>query len=679
MFKLNTVIRFTSLSLFIVIVACSLFSQPKPFSLTPLFTDNMILQQKEKVPVWGKGLPGVKIDINGSWGKKASTVVGNDSNWVAWIQTPKASGPFNLSIKYGDSLIVLNNVLIGEVWLCSGQSNMEMPLEGWPPNDTIGNSAYEIAHAQYPKIRLFHAQRNFSVMPTKQCEGKWEVCSASTVKSFSAVAYLFGKKIYTSLNVPIGLIEAAWGGTNIDAWMSKPKLSKFTEFQSTLNTIEASKDSILNVEKWLTALPSINVEALDLMHKWEGLQFDDQECSAKKFSDSAWSDMKLPTVWEKTEVGEFDGVIWFRKQIELPRTLIGKTLTLHLGPVDDMDETYVNGALVGHVLKEGYWKTERVYSIPDSLVRDSILQIAVRVIDYQGNGGIWGDGKKMYLSRDSSDTISIEGTWKYLPVAEYRSGVFSIFGGKNNQYKNRPRTPMNFSGYSATALYNGMINPLIPFTFRGVIWYQGENNVSNPELYKRTFPALIADWREAFAHGDFPFYYIQIAPYNYGPLSFSQSLREVQLQTLKVKNTGMVVTLDIGNPNNIHPANKIDVGDRLANCALAKTYGKKVTYSGPQYKSMKIQKGKIILSFDFTGKRLVIKERGGENNFIIAGKDSVFKKAVVKVIGKQLIVSSPEIAKPVAVRYAWSNTDEATLFNKEGLPASSFRTDIWKP
>jgi sialate O-acetylesterase len=223
-----------------------------------------------------------------------------------------------------------------------------------------------------------------------------------------------------------------------------------------------------------------------------------------------------------------------------------------------------------------------------------------------------------------------------------------------------------------------MIHPLIPFTFRGVIWYQGENNVSDPELYRRTFPAMIENWRKDFGHGDFPFYYVQIAPYNYGPFSFSQNLREVQLQTLNVKNTGMIVTLDIGNPNNIHPANKIDVGERLANCALAKTYGKKVSYSGPQYKSMKIQKGKIVLSFDYIGKGLVIKERAGENNFMIAGKDSVFKKAVVKISGKQLIVWNPEISKPIAVRYAWSNTDEATLFNKEGLPASSFRTDSWK-
>jgi sialate O-acetylesterase len=440
MFKLKAFNRFTHLFLYMVITACALFSQPKNFSLAPLFTDNMILQQKEKVPVWGEGLPGIKIDINGSWGNKASSVVGMDGKWIVKIQTPKASGPFTLSIRYGDSLIVLKNVLIGEVWLCSGQSNMEMPLEGWQPRDTIATSANEIAHAQSPNIRLFHVQRTYAVVPASQCIGKWDTCSSTTVKDFSAVAYLFGKKLYTSLHVPVGLIETAWGGTNIEAWMSRPVLNEFTEFQPTLKTIEASKDSILNVENWLAALPSIKVDGKEPLHKWEGLQFDDQECSAKNYPDSAWAQMKLPTNWERTEIGEFDGTVWFRKQIELPRTWIGKPLTLHLGPIDDMDESYVNGVLVGQTLKEGYWKVERIYNIPDSLVCDSVLQIAVRVIDYQGGGGIWGDGKKMYLALDSSNTISIEGAWKYLPVAEYRSGVFSIYGGRNNRYNNRPKT-----------------------------------------------------------------------------------------------------------------------------------------------------------------------------------------------------------------------------------------------
>jgi len=264
-----------------------------------------------------------------------------------------------------------------------------------------------------------------------------------------------------------------------------------------------------------------------------------------------------------------------------------------------------------------------------------------------------------------------------LPVAELRSNTFYVFGGEGNEYANRPKFPLNFSQDTPTSLFNGMINPLVPFTLRGAIWYQGENNVPNSWLYTKLLTSLITGWRKDFQCSDFPFYYVQIAPYDYGVNSKSQLLREAQLQTMSVKNTGMAVIMDIGNPKTIHPANKEDVGKRLAAWALAKTYGKKIPFTGPVYKSMKAEKGKVVLTFDDAGKGLVVKERNKENYFQVAGEDSVFKNAAVIVHGKTLIVSNAEIAKPIAVRYAWSNTEEATLFNKEGLPASSFRTDTW--
>jgi sialate O-acetylesterase len=284
----------------------------------------------------------------------------------------------------------------------------------------------------------------------------------------------------------------------------------------------------------------------------------------------------------------------------------------------------------------------------------------------------------MFISRDSGDArLAIDGDWKYLPVAEYRAGVFWVFGGKENEFQSRPRLPISFTGYSPTALFDGMISPLIPFAIRGVIWYQGESNTSNPALYKKTFPAMIADWRSAFRRGDFPFYFVQLAPFAYGAQTQSQYLREAQFQTLKVKNTGMAVTLDIGNPDNIHPAHKQEVGGRLAAWALAQTYGKKTVASGPLYRSMRATKGTIVLSFDWAKGGLVIREHKGENSFAIAGEDRIFRKAVIRIEDGGLVVSHPEIPNPVAVRYAWGNTEEGTLFNKEGLPASSFRTDNW--
>jgi sialate O-acetylesterase len=244
-------------------------------------------------------------------------------------------------------------------------------------------------------------------------------------------------------------------------------------------------------------------------------------------------------------------------------------------------------------------------------------------------------------------------------------------------HNSRPVLPVDISAYTPTTLYNAMIHPLVPFAIKGAIWYQGEANTGNPQLYKSLMESMISNWREDFNRKDFPFYYVQIAPYNYGDQTPSQKLREAQFKSLSIPKTGMAVTMDIGNPLNIHPANKKDVGGRLAFWSLAKDYGKKVFYSGPVYKSMKVNKDKAVLSFDNTDGGLVIKELNGSNNFLIAGEDKIFKKAVVKVEGKKLIISNPEITKPAAVRYCWSNIEEGTLFNGKGLPSSSFRTDEW--
>lgn len=430
-----------------LVLGSTLLSQQRRFHISPLFQDNMVLQQRSQVPIWGKGIPQTRVSVQGSWGKKSVAIVGSDSVWNLKLAAPKAGGPYEISIHHEDSILALKNVLVGEVWLCSGQSNMEMPLEGWPPNDTISNYVYEIEHAQFPKMRLFNVQRNFSIDPTGDCVGTWKECSPSTARSFSATAYFFGKQLHEALKIPVGLIEAAWGGTPVESWMSKQMLSKFEEYTHTLKMIDECREGVLIQAQWLSQCPMINLTTRDPLHKWEGLRFQDESCSARDAADSAWYEMILPTVWERTSLGEFDGAVWFRKRVEIPSAWVGKALTVHLGPVDDMDETYVNGERIGGMMREGFWKTERVYSIPDSLVRDSVIHIAVRVIDYQGGGGIWGDGKSMDISWDSSETkVSISGVWKYLPVAEYRAGVFWVFGAHGNQFKNRPKLPIDFSG-----------------------------------------------------------------------------------------------------------------------------------------------------------------------------------------------------------------------------------------
>ena len=682
--------RAYSIALFIF---CLNFGHAKdsPFRLAPLFTDHMVLQQESNVPIWGWGTPGDTIGVRASWGEGAMAFVGKDSLWMLTLKTPSAGGPARVEFRHDHTVLYLNNVLMGEVWLCSGQSNMEMPLEGWPPTDTIAGSAQEISNSLFlPTIRVFTVKRAFSPVPESVCEGAWVEAMPTTSPGFSATAYFFGKALQQALKVPVGLIHSSWGGTPVESWMSADRLSGIAGYDTVIQKIHQSVDSLRMLKEWLGRFPTVNVRQRERDMRWRGLNLRDSLCAARDYSDASWHVMQLPLVWERSGLGQFDGVVWFRKQITIPVGWVHRDLVLELGPIDDIDVTYVNGVRVGGHEEEGMWNVNRTYHVPASAVDSTVLQVAVRVIDFQGGGGIGGPEKSLSLRLEEggeratlqadagTQRISLAGAWRYLPVAEYRGSQLFVFGADGQVYDSRPRLPVDLSGYSPTTLYNAMIAPLAPFAIRGAIWYQGESNTNNPALYRKLFPSMITNWRSAFRNENLPFYFVQIAPYEYGPAISSHLLREVQLATLALPNTGMAVTLDIGNPSNIHPANKQDVGKRLALWALAKTYQKKVAFSGPLYKSMKRRKGSIELSFENAGAGLVLNKGLHGNGFQISGPDSVFMDAVVRVQGKKLIVSHPDITNPVSVRYAFSNTAGATLFNREGLPASSFRTDDWE-
>jgi sialate O-acetylesterase len=649
------------------------------FRVAPLFTDNMVFQQQSASPIWGRGTPGTSIKVEASWGTSATTTVASDSAWMLKVRTPKAGGPYEMSILHDDTSLDLKNVLVGEVWLCSGQSNMEMPLAGWPPADTVLNSAETIEHSNISNLRLFTVHRAFSAVPEISCDGAWVESSPSTSRDFSATAYFFGKKLYETLRVPIGLIHSSWGGTMIESWIGAKHLSQFSEYDTTLQKIQSCADGRQRIVNWLHQYPVIDMRSRKGEGRWTGLTFQDTECVNRSYDDSHWLEMNLPTYWERTSMGEFDGVVWFRKQVTIPADWVHKSLALELGPVDDIDISYVNGVRVGSHESEGAWQVKRVYDVPAEIIDSTVVQIAVRVIDFQGGGGIYGDAKSMLiLLKGSTQSIPLAGDWKYVPVADYFNNSLYVFGPNGQQYETRPRLLIDLSANTLTALYNGMIAPLIPYSIRGVIWYQGEANTDEPKQYAKLFPLLIDSWRKDFSVGDFPFYYVQIAPWNYGLGTHSELLREAQTTTLDVKKTGMAVLLDVGNPNNIHPANKLAVGDRLARWALAKTYKKNVAYSGPIFKSAKKVKGGMELSFRFAEKGLVLIGGMRGNDFQIAGADRIFRSATVEVRGNKLYVSNPDIANPEAVRYAFSNTPEATLFNTDGLPAPSFRTDNWE-
>jgi len=662
----------------LILYSVNAYSGESAFRVASPFTDNMVLQQLSEAPIWGWGTPGTLITLRAGWDIHASARVKPDGSWFLMISTPAAGGPYQVDIHHDDMTLALKNVMIGEVWLCSGQSNMEMPLQGWPPRDSIMNARQEIAASASPDIRFFTVRRTFSASPESTCDGAWVESSPATSPSFSATAYFFGKALHEALHVPIGLVHASWGGTPVEAWTSAEYLSRIERYDTTLQKIRKAAESMGLLDGWLRRFPVIEMRQRRGGDRWRNLDFRDEACFLRTYDDSKWREMALPTTWEKTDVGEFDGAVWFRKKIEIPAEWLHRDLVLELGPVDDIDITFVNGVKIGSHEDEGMWNADRIYEVPRTLVDSTTVQVAVRVIDYQGGGGIYGEAKSMNIHpKDLEKGIPLAGSWKFLPVAEYRGDRFSVMGPEKEQFFTRPRLPIDLSAYLPTTLYNGMIAPIVPYAIRGAIWYQGESNAGNPELYRQLFPLMIRNWRSAFQRGDFPFYYVQIAPFAYDKPTQSEYLREAQLLTMSLNNTGMAVTMDIGNFKNIHPANKQDVGKRLALWALAKTYGQQVSFSGPIYRSMDRVKKSIVLTFDNAGKGLVLKKKESGSGFQIAGEDRVFKDAAVKVQGSRLVVSHPDIKDPVAVRYAFSNTPDATLFNKEGLPASSFRTDDW--
>jgi sialate O-acetylesterase len=647
------------------------------FEMPTLFSDHLVLQQKQPVSLWGKAEPGEQVRLTATWGAEAVVVADPSGQWRAQLKTPSAGGPYEVKVTGTSGSKSIKDVLIGEVWICSGQSNMEMPLAGWPPGDPIANSAAEIAAANLPQIRMFTVEHAIASAPASDCRGQWQVCSPATATAFSATAYFFGRTLQQELDVPIGLLHTSWGGTPAESWTSAEFLRSMPEFAQVLDLIKTSQVQVEARQHWLESHPVFSVADKPEADRYINLDLNDTACPASSYDDSRWGTMKLPVSWEN-EIGQFDGVIWFRREVDIPAEWAGLDLFLELGPIDDMDITYLNGERVGGMEEQGLWQANRLYPVAAQLVKPGPNLIAVRVLDTQGGGGLYGraDQLRIYPQGKPESAISLAGDWRYLPVAEYLNGRFYQLDVAGADYFSRPTVAVEISAYTPSFLYNAMIAPLVPYTLRGAIWYQGESNTGRPQQYRTLFPLMIDSWRHAWGGVVFPFYFVQIAPYDYGSDTRSQELREAQMLTLNHPKTGMAVTLDIAAPS-IHPPNKQDVGKRLALWALARDYGRKVVYSGPLYKSMKLKGDKITLEFQHTGSGLKA-GAAGLTGFEIAGADRRFMPAQAVISGKQVLVFSPQVNQPVAVRYAWSNLATASLFNQEGLPASSFRTDDWE-
>lgn len=628
-------------------------------TLPSLVGDNMVLQQGESAGIWGRAEPSEKVSVQGSWQTEAVTATADrDGRWRLALPLPAAGGPYSIRI-VGRNELELNNVMVGEVWVCSGQSNMEMGVS------LCSNADEEIAAADFPDIRLFMVPRTIAARPGDRLgpDLRWKVCTPETVVQggwggFSAAAYYFGRRLHKELQTPIGLIQAAWGGTPAESWTALPMLGRIGGYEREIEESNLLADHPDKVEamnrrrtnEWESELA--RVDAGMGKEKWYAPDFDD----------SAWETMVQPVNWNENDLRNFDGVVWFRKRLDLPPEWNGRELVLELGPIDDADRTWVNGTLVGET---GNWTAERKYTVPAAATGTGRVCITVRVLDTGGAGGIYGAGEKLKIHPADSpgDCLPLAGPWRFMKSA----GTGKI--------PSRPPL-LELSAYAtASSLFNGMISPILPFTIKGAIWYQGESNSPRSRRYEELLKAMIDCWRERWRQGDFPFYYVQIAPFLYWSGADGVGIREAQRRVLSHPGTGMVVTSDIGNIHDIHPRNKQDVGGRLALLALAKTYGRAVdACSGPLLRSMTVEGSRVRLRFDYCGSGLAVRKGHGLSSFRLAGSDGIFLPARAVLDGNSVVLSSPLIKSPVSADYAWSDTAEGHLINREGLPASCFST-----
>ena len=653
--RAQTKIQFVLVAMLLSLSAASAAEQ-HPF-LHPLFCDHAVLQRDASVPVWGWSEPGAKISVSFA-GQTRTTVADKNGKWLLKLKSMRASTePRTLSVTNFTTheSAAANDVLVGDVWLCSGQSNMEMGVGAC-------NATNDIATANFPLIRLLTVPRRIATEPVDTLACQWLPCSPDTIKQgawagFSATGFFFGRELHRELNIPIGLIHSSWGGTVAEAWTSAEGLAPLADFNAAVQNVREQ------------AAGKKQIDYSEIFEKWcQQKDAGSQQgwASATTF-DGSWKSVVMPQYFEQTGLPDYDGTVWFTREFELPTEWAGKDVKLELGQIDDIDTTWINGAKVGQMNRYDLFRN---YTIPASVLKSGKNRITIRVLDTGGNGGFTGPAERLKLSLagdNSAAPVSLAGNWLM-----HDSTPLAQLGAP-------PQIPDAGNPNVTTVLYNGMIAPLLPFAIKGAIWYQGEANADRAKQYQRLLPAMIGDWRQRFGVGQFPFYIVQLAAFqatNAAPRENNWAeLREAQALTAKnFPNCGLALAIDIGDAADIHPKNKQEVGRRLALAALAQTYGKKNEFSGPWYRAMKMDGRKIRLKFDHADGGLFAK--GGKlTGFAIAGADKKFVWADAVIDGKAVVVSSPEVAQPVAVRYAWDINPVCNLYNQAGLPAVPFRTD----
>jgi len=626
-------------------VASVLHSEVK---LPHIFSDNMVIQQNKPIKIWGWADKNETVEVK-FLDQVKKVKADKNGNWQLQLNPVTYGGPYTLDIKGKKSTVSFKNILVGEVWLCSGQSNMEWTVAG------SMNATTEIANADYPQIRSFNVRKDMSIEPKSDLNGSWEVCSSETVENFSAVGYFFARKLYQELNIPIGIINSSWGGTDIETWTSSDSFFKLSEkFMDRYKNIEIS-----NMEEFIKENEQKVRAFQEALSKDPGMS---EEWYRPSYNTNAWAKMAVPKLWDG-ELAAVDGIVWFKYNVTLPESAKGKPAKIQLAMIDDNDITWLNGVKIGET--NGHM-INRLYNIPDNILTGGTNTIVIKITDNSGAGGIYGDAKDLYLEVDGKK-YPLAGDWQY--KASVTNHGYNFVDTSPNMYP--------------TLLYNAMINPIIQYPIKGAIWYQGENNAGAAYNYRTLFPNMIENWRAKWGY-EFPFYWVQLANFMAKDETPKESewaeLREAQTMTLSLPQTGEAVITDIGEANDIHPRNKQDVGIRLALNALNKDYGKKdIVYSGPTFKDINISGNKAVISFNNVANGLIVKDKYGYvEGFTIAGADKKFVWAKAYIDGDKVVVYSDNINNPVAVRYSWANNPDVNLFNKEGLPAAPFRTDNWK-
>lgn len=613
-----------------------------------LFSDNMVIQQNQPIKIWGVADPNETVEVE-FLNQKKKTKADNNGNWSVILASHIYGGPYKMTIKGKSNQIEFENVLVGDVWVCSGQSNMEWPVKN------VMNASIEMSRSNNSKIRSFNVKQAIGTEPKEELEGTWMECTPSTVGDFSAVAYFFAKELNSNLDIPIGIINSSWGGTDIETWMSGDTFETMPQsFKEKYNGLK-----IDNIEQFLAENKDKKAAFYTAMDNDPGIS---EKWYATTTNTSSWNKMKIPQHWENV-LGPLDGIVWYKYNLTLPKSDAGSTAVLQLGPIDDDDITWVNGEKIGAT--KGY-SENRIYSIPENILTEGENSIVVKVIDYYGGGGLYGNEDDLYLEVNGTKH-PLKGDWFYKEAVT------------NKEYDFVEPSP----NMLPSLLYNAMINPIIQLPIKGVIWYQGENNSGKAYNYKTLFPSMINDWRNKWGT-EFPFYWVQLANYlakdEIPKESDWAELREAQTETLKLPKTGQAVITDIGDANDIHPRNKQDVGKRLARIALNNDYDKSdIIYSGPTFKSMDIKGQSVIITFDNIGDGLYTPNKYGYvDGFTVAGSDKKFKWARAYIDGDKVILSSPDVDVPIAVRYSWANNPDVNLFNSEKLPACPFKTDNWE-